>query len=101
MSGPISETQAPLNATDLLPLLREGITHHRAGKLAEAERCYARVLEGDPEQAEALHHLGLVRHQQGDSQQGAKLVRRFRLFDPRKSHEFYRISKQCVEPKFH
>ncbi len=38
---------------------------HRAGRLAEAERLYRRILRAQPEQSDALHGLGIVQHQQG------------------------------------
>jgi tetratricopeptide (TPR) repeat protein len=36
------------------------VAHHRAGRIADAERIYRRVLEADPEQPDALHLLGVI-----------------------------------------
>lgn len=47
------------------PSLEQAIYAHRAGRLAEAEATYDRLLENDPNHADASHLLGLVYHQQG------------------------------------
>jgi tetratricopeptide (TPR) repeat protein len=39
---------------------------HQAGHLLDAARLYQQILEGDPNQPDALHLLGVLRHQQGD-----------------------------------
>jgi len=44
-------------------LLEEGLTHHRAGRLAEAEACYQQMLAAQPDHADALHLLGLIAYQ--------------------------------------
>jgi tetratricopeptide (TPR) repeat protein len=43
--------------------LGEGIRHHQAGRLSEAEACYRRVLAVQPDHADALHLLGVIAHQ--------------------------------------
>jgi protein O-GlcNAc transferase len=57
-------------------LMQQGFADHRAGRLAEAERCYAAVLARVPEHPEALHHLGLLRHQQGRAAEALALLER-------------------------
>ena len=39
--------------------------HHRAGRLAEAERLYQSVCDSDPNNARAFHLRGVVAHQLG------------------------------------
>ncbi|WP_169732759.1 BTAD domain-containing putative transcriptional regulator [Azospirillum halopraeferens] len=39
--------------------------HHQAGRLAEAEILYGRILQADPEQCDALHLLGVLHAQTG------------------------------------
>ena len=46
-------------------MLAEGVAHHRAGRLGEAERLYRRILEMEPEHADGLHLLGMVALQAG------------------------------------
>ena len=47
-------------------MLESALAHHRAGRLAEAEAIYRQILATDPQQADSLHLLGMIRHQQGD-----------------------------------
>jgi FkbM family methyltransferase len=46
-------------------LLDQGLAHHQAGRLREAEQVYQEVLRASPLDANALHLLGLVHHHQG------------------------------------
>lgn len=48
---------------------------HRHGRLDLAERIYRAVLELDPQDVNALHFLGVLLHQRGDSGGGAALIR--------------------------
>ncbi|HEY1921803.1 MAG TPA: tetratricopeptide repeat protein [Tepidisphaeraceae bacterium] len=41
-------------------ILQQATAHHQAGRLAEAEGMYRQILQGDPENADALHRLGIV-----------------------------------------
>ena len=47
---------------------------HRAGQLSAAERLYREVLARAPRHAPALHFLGVLRHQQGDSAAAVELI---------------------------
>jgi tetratricopeptide (TPR) repeat protein len=49
---------------------------HRDGRLAEAERDYRATLDADPAHTDALHLLGVLRHQQGRHAEAADLVGR-------------------------
>ena len=49
---------------------------HRGGHLAQAEQIYQAVLTQHPGQADALHFLGILKHQRGDSQAAVDLIRR-------------------------
>jgi len=48
----------------------------RTGDLDGAERLYGAVLELVPEHADALHFLGILAHQRGQSERGVALIRR-------------------------
>ncbi|MGA2440214.1 MAG: tetratricopeptide repeat protein [Tepidisphaeraceae bacterium] len=50
--------------------------HHRAGRLAEAEAIYRQILQRDPNDAEALHMLGVIAGQTGHSEAAIHLIRR-------------------------
>jgi predicted TPR repeat methyltransferase len=56
--------------------LLEAIRRHRAGELEAAEAVYLRELERTPRQPDALHFLGVLRHQQNRTAEGIALVQR-------------------------
>lgn len=60
---------------DAARALAQARAHHRAGRLDEAERLYARVLEADPGHVDALYAHGVLAFQQG---QFAEAAERFR-----------------------
>jgi predicted TPR repeat methyltransferase len=54
--------------------IASAIALHQRGQLGEAEAAYLAALEADKDNADALHYLGVLRHQQGRSFQGLDLV---------------------------
>ena len=61
--GAAAQKPQPSKAT---MLFSEGLAHHRAGRLAEAEQLYTRVLETRPDHFDSRHLLGVVFHQRGN-----------------------------------
>lgn len=57
-------------------MLEDLIQLHQAGRLAEAEDGYRRLLAAEPENAEVLHLLGILRAQCGDLPEAYALVNR-------------------------
>lgn len=57
-------------------MLEDLIQLHRAGRLDEAEHGYRQLLAGEPDNAEVLHLLGILRAQRGDLAEGLELVTR-------------------------
>lgn len=57
-------------------LLSEGVAHHRRGALAEAATLYQQALALDPEEPDALHLLGLLLGQSGQTEAGIGLIER-------------------------
>ena len=47
-------------------LIAEGMQHHRANRLAEAQRLYLQAQALDPANAEPPHLLGVLAQQRGD-----------------------------------
>jgi tetratricopeptide (TPR) repeat protein len=58
------------------PVFDRAYAAHRDGRLDDAERDYRATLERDPVHVDALHLLGVLRHQQGQHAEAAELVRR-------------------------
>jgi len=57
-------------------LIRQAKDHHRAGRLPAAEAIYQRVLTAEPNNADALHFLGLLSHQRGNGAAAVDLMYR-------------------------
>ena len=55
-------------------LLGEALSHHQAGRLAEAKRLYGETLAGEPDNVDALHLLGVIECQEGDASRAAELI---------------------------
>jgi protein O-GlcNAc transferase len=66
--------QAPDSA--VADILDAAITHHQAGRLAEAEASYRRVLATEPDHPDALHLLGAIAQQAGRHDLAVDLIRR-------------------------
>lgn len=56
--------------------IRIAIEHHQAGRLPDAERIYRQVLEAEPENADALHLLGVIALQAGRNETAIELIER-------------------------
>jgi predicted O-linked N-acetylglucosamine transferase (SPINDLY family) len=56
--------------------LESGVSHHQAGRLAEAERIYRQILAQQPNHADALRLLGVLAGQAGQLDAGMELIRR-------------------------
>jgi predicted TPR repeat methyltransferase len=72
--GPAESIEAAeLSVSDALAL---AVQCHREGNLDAAERVYGAVLELLPAQPDALHFLGVLLHQRGDSARAVELIQR-------------------------
>jgi len=54
--------------------LAEGLSHHRAGRLALAEALYRRALAARPDHAPALHLLGVAAQQTGRTDEAIRAI---------------------------
>jgi predicted O-linked N-acetylglucosamine transferase (SPINDLY family) len=59
-----------------------GMQCHRNGQLAEAERFYRQVLEGDPKHANAMYLLGVITLQSGRTEIAVELFQRATVLNP-------------------
>ena len=62
--------------------LNEGIRHQREGRLAEAEWVYQQILREEPENADALHMIGVLEGQRGNNDLAIERLRRAVELDP-------------------
>jgi protein O-GlcNAc transferase len=56
-------------------LLQQGLRHHQAGRFPDAEAAYRQILARDPNDAEALHLLGMLAKQAGQFETAIQLLR--------------------------
>ena len=59
-----------------LRTVRAGFAHHQAGRLRRAEALYRKALQKDPDDANALHLLGVVAYQRGELGTALRLIER-------------------------
>ena len=76
---PESPAQFEVTTTELLQL---AIEMHREKRLAGAEKCYESLLEIEPDNANALHYLGILLHQTNRNERALELIARSLEFDP-------------------
>lgn len=56
--------------------LHAAMTIHQSGKIQEADQLYRAILRSAPNQADALHYLGVAQHQLGKRDEAIVLMRR-------------------------
>ena len=82
--------------------LEQAMEAHRAGRLTEAEFAYGRLLDDDPNHADASHLLGLVHHRHSHPQHlldgQAKVVQPGQLNPAETDHIFVFIMKTMEAP---
>jgi tetratricopeptide (TPR) repeat protein len=68
---PASSNQARVNVPDRL---HEALGHQQRGQLARAEDLYRQVLDVQPDNFDALHLYGVLKHQSGQPLEALKLI---------------------------
>lgn len=66
-------------------MLADGLRHHRAGHLTEAERIYRQILAIDAHHADSLHLLGMVAYQEGSHDTAIELIRQAIAFNKKEA----------------
>ena len=59
-----------------LTVLRNAMALHQSGKVQDAAQLYLQVLNAVPNQADALHYLGVAQHQLGNKEVAIELMQR-------------------------
>jgi predicted O-linked N-acetylglucosamine transferase (SPINDLY family) len=65
--------------------LAKALRHHQAGRLQEAEAIYQQILKADPVHVDALHLLGILAQQRGDSARAIESIARAIRLDGRQA----------------
>lgn len=63
-------------------ILESALERHKAGQLEEAAALYREVLDGDPENADALHLMGVIMFDSGNRAAAIDLIQRALEIDP-------------------
>src|ERR1051326_992357 len=79
MSPPVSTSVA----ANLAQALAQAVALHRQGDLAQAEKIYARILKARRDHFDALHLLGLLKHQTGKTGEAYRLIGAALAVNPR------------------
>ncbi|MGA2439483.1 MAG: tetratricopeptide repeat protein [Tepidisphaeraceae bacterium] len=77
--------------------LKTGIRHHQAGRLAEAEQVYREILQVRPNDPDALHLLGVLAGQRGQTDAAIDLVRRAIGVQPRFAEAYRNLGALLLE----
>jgi Flp pilus assembly protein TadD len=72
-------------------VLAEAVEHHRANRLPQAEALYRRVLAIDPDNVEALHHLGVAAGQQAKYETAEHLIGRAVALSPHRAEAHFNL----------
>ena len=64
------------------PSLSDALSLHQAGQLAPAAKMYEQILASDKDNADVLHLLGVLRHQQGEHKKAVELIGRAIVHEP-------------------
>ncbi|HEX4793340.1 MAG TPA: tetratricopeptide repeat protein [Humisphaera sp.] len=91
---PIAQDRAARAANQPSPnsLLAAAQQHHTAGRLDQAMPLYQQALTLEPDNAGALHHLGLISHQRGFSEQALPMMERSVQIDPTQAPYFKNLA---------
>src|SRR2546423_4133851 len=76
-------------------MIQQAVQLHSAGKFADAEAMYVKALDRAPNEPEALHLFGVLRHQQGRHSEAADLVRRAVQINPRDADAHTNLASIC------
>jgi len=81
-----------LAGLDIQSMLTEAVRLHRGGQLEQASALYRKVLTFHPNNADALHLLGMVALQQGQAQNAAELIRHAIAQDDREAAYHFHLA---------
>lgn len=90
-----------MNARSQTLKIEKAIELHKAGRLSEAEVAYRAILRARPNDADALHFLGMLRMHQGRRPEAIELVRRSLKQAPNNCHAWNNLGNMLLDAKRH
>lgn len=81
----------------LVECLKVAVQHHRVGRMAQAANIYRVVLALQPDQADALHLLGMVHRRSDAVCEAIHLMRRALVSNPGLGEADYNLKETCRE----
>jgi len=75
--------------------LQIAVQHHQAGRLAQAEALYRQILAAQPDNADAVHLLGLIAHQAGRHDLAVEWIRRAIVLNPNNPAAHCNLGEAC------
>lgn len=78
---PLDRTPGQNKSRVIQAMLADGLRHHRAGSLPEAERIYRQILAIDAHHADSLHLLGMIAYRAGSHDTAVELIRKAIAFN--------------------
>lgn len=82
---------------EIAAALQRAITLHREGDLTNAEPAYRQVLKLDPRNADALHLLGVLAHQLGNSPLAIERIRQSLEIEPEQMRAYFNLGRVYAE----
>jgi len=76
-----------------MDLMTVAIEHHEAGRLAEAEDAYRRILEADARNVDALHFLGFIAYQRADYDRAEQLISQALALNSANRHAHHNLGR--------
>src|ERR1700733_12771326 len=80
-------------------LSAQGLAFHQAGRLADAEKIYNKVLAIQPDHFDCLHFLGVIFHQRGNHGEAVRQIDRALKRDPRNAFALNNRGNALLELK--
>jgi tetratricopeptide (TPR) repeat protein len=82
-------------------LLEAALAHHRAGRIAMAEKSYRRILEVEPDDPTAEHFLGLIAYQEGRYPEALARITRATQLAPSYAEAHHNLGNLYLDSKKH
>jgi predicted TPR repeat methyltransferase len=77
--------------------IHDAIAHHQRGEVAQAESIYIELLRRSPNDADALHYLGVLRMSQGNRADAVELVKQSLDLAPGNAHAWNSLGNMLVK----